>query len=77
MIKLTEGWGEPKKDSEGEDDGFKKKGEGVSPNSLLTVHSKWRPSNERSNKQVFLHPKTPALQANLNLLPFSTDKIKL
>ena len=24
MINLTEGWGEPKKDSEGEDDGFKK-----------------------------------------------------
>ena len=23
MIKLTDGWGEPKKDSEGEDDGFK------------------------------------------------------
>ena len=73
MIKLTEGWDEPKKDSEGEDDGFKKEeGEGftpltrpssTSPNSLLAAHSKWRPSNERSNKRVFLHPKTPALQA--------------
>ena len=80
MIKLAEGWGEPKKDSEGEDDGFKKEeGEGVgffslsstpltrpsstSPNSLLAAHSKWRPSNEHSNKRVFLHQKTPALQA--------------
>ena len=70
MIKVTEGWGEPKKDSEGEDDGFEKRGGGgggegnktafflsfftnlthpssTIPNSLLAVHSKWRPSNER------------------------------
>ena len=25
VIKVTEGWGEPKQDSEGEDDGFRKK----------------------------------------------------
>ena len=30
MIKLTEGWGEPKKDAEGDYDGFKKEeGEGM------------------------------------------------
>ena len=28
MIKLKEGWGEAKKDSEGEDDGLKKRGGG-------------------------------------------------
>ena len=39
MIKLTEGWDEPKKDSEGEDDGFKKEeGEGVhAPPPLVPI----------------------------------------
>ena len=40
MIKLTEGWGKPKTDSEEEDDGFKKeeeKGKSPSPAPPLLV----------------------------------------
>ena len=74
MIKLKEGWGESKKDSEGEDDRLKKEeGEGersgkttpltrpsfISPNSL-------RIQNSGLLTRVRIHPKTPALQANLH-----------
>ena len=87
MIKLTEGWGKPKKDSDGEDNGFKREKKFfslslsstsltrpsstiiiASPNFLLAAHIKWRSSNERLNKRVFLHPKVPALQAKIGLI---------
>ena len=72
MIKLKEGWGEAKKDYEGEDDGLKKE-EGVKKRGVTDARPLTRPSSTSPNslriqnggllKRVRMHPKTPALQA--------------
>ena len=58
MIKLTEGWGEPKKDSEREDDKFKKEeGEGVGRGKMLSSTPLTHPSSTSPNSLLAAHSK--------------------